>query len=32
MGTKVMTQNAKTQKTPICVFEQNCKKKGNGMS
>ena len=21
-----MTQNAKTQKTPICDFEQNCKK------
>ena len=23
---KVMTQNAKTQEMPICVFEQNCKK------
>ena len=21
-----MTQNAKTQKMPICVFEQNCEK------
>ena len=21
-----MTQNAKTRKTPICIFEQNCKK------
>ena len=26
IGTKVMTQNAKTQKTQMCGFVQNCKK------
>ena len=30
IGTKVMTQNAKTQKTQMSVFVQNRKKNGNG--